>query len=123
MVWTGLDRVRSADTLCSPYGGHDQLYLVARFLVSEGFCFIAEVSATTGELEACKHTLEDVPGILPCLFVLAGQKLGVKRLVQSISWHVPVTFLVFAVAGSVGDMVLSWCSGRFGLAESLSNPF
>ena len=99
------------------------MYLVARFLVSRGFCFLAEVSATAGELEPCRHTLGDVPRVLPCLFVLAGQKLGVKRLAQSISWHVPVTFLVFAVAGYVGGMVLSWCSGRLGLAESLSSPF
>lgn len=25
------------------------------------------------------------------------------------------------MAGSVGDMVLSWCSGRFGLAERLQS--
>lgn len=31
--------------------------LVARFLVSEGFCFLAEVSATAGELKACRHIL------------------------------------------------------------------
>lgn len=98
-------------------------FLVAHFLVSEGFCFLAEVSATAGELEACRYTFADVPGILPCFFVLAGQKLGVKRLVQNMSWHVSATFLVFAVAGFVGDMVLSLCSGGLGLAESLSNPF
>lgn len=53
-------------------------YLVARFLVSESFCFLAEVSATAGELEACRHTLGDVAGILPRLHVLAGQKLGIQ---------------------------------------------
>lgn len=78
---------------------------------------------TAGELEACRDSPGDVPGILASLLVLAGQKLGVKRLVQSISCHVPLTFLVFAVAGSVGDVVLSWCSDRLGLAESLSCPF
>lgn len=30
---------------------------------------------------------------------------------------------MFAVAGSVGDMVLSWCSGELGLAERLYSPF
>lgn len=28
---------------------------------------------------------------------------------------------MFAVAGSVGDTMLSWCSGRFGLAERLQS--
>ena len=119
MDWIALDLL----TLGSPYGGQDQLYLVARFLVSEAFCFLAEASAAAGELEACRHTLGDVPGILPCLFVLAGRKLGVWRLVQSISWHVHVTFSVFAVAECVGVTVLLWCSGRPVLAESLSSPF
>lgn len=32
-------------------------------------------------------------------------------------------FTVFAVAGAVGDMVLSWCSGWLGLTESLSESF
>lgn len=97
--------------------------LVAHFLVSEGFCFLAEVSAAAGELEACRHILGHVPGILPCLFVCAGQKLGVKSLVQSASWHVPVTFLVFAVARSMGGTVLSWYCGRLGPSEGLSSPF
>lgn len=43
------------------------MYLVAQFLVSEGFCFLAEVSATAGELEACRLSLGGLPGILLCL--------------------------------------------------------
>lgn len=56
--------------------------MVAPFLVSAGFCFLAEVFASVEELEACRLTLRNVPGILPCLFVLAGQKLGVKSSVH-----------------------------------------
>lgn len=48
-------------------------------LVSEGFCFLAEASATAGELEACRLTLRGPPGILLCFYIFAEQKLGVKR--------------------------------------------
>lgn len=56
------------------------------------------------------------------VFVLARQKLGVRRLAESISWRVPVTLLVFAAVGAVGDAMLSPGPSNLGLAESLSNP-
>lgn len=83
MVWTG-SCLGLLALLVGLYERQDQLYLVALFLVSARFCFLAEVSASMGGLGACRPTLRNVPGILPCLFVLAGQKVGFKSSVHEV---------------------------------------